>query len=140
MDVAKACPAVLRGSGDAREILVFTHPLAGVQLVKGTVEPGEASEAAARRELFEEAGLDGLPLLGQLQSSRRIAPDQNWHFFLFSGEGLPERWTHHCADDGGHFFSFFWHRLADDPGEDWHEIFRRVLAHIRDQAPPEGRT
>ena len=37
---------------------MFRHPLAGIQLVKGTVEPSESPEDAARRELFEESGLD----------------------------------------------------------------------------------
>ena len=36
---------------------MFRHPLAGIQLVKGTVEPSENPADAARRELFEESGL-----------------------------------------------------------------------------------
>ncbi|WP_272972120.1 NUDIX domain-containing protein [Comamonas terrigena] len=52
----KACPVVIRGLGTI-EILAFEHPLAGLQLVKGTIEPGETSAAAALRELREESGL-----------------------------------------------------------------------------------
>ena len=52
----KACPVVLRTRG-SREILVFEHPLAGIQLVKGTIELGESPEAAALRELGEESGI-----------------------------------------------------------------------------------
>ncbi len=37
---------------------MFRHPLAGIQLVKGTVEPSENPADAARRELFEESGLN----------------------------------------------------------------------------------
>jgi len=37
---------------------MFRHPLAGIQLAKGTVEPSESPADAARRELFEESGLD----------------------------------------------------------------------------------
>ena len=37
---------------------MFRHPLAGIQLVKGTVEPSEKPADAARRELFEESGLN----------------------------------------------------------------------------------
>lgn len=144
MTALKVCPAVLRGAGGTREALVFAHPLAGVQLVKGTMEAGEDIEAAGRRDLFEEAGVEGLPLPGMLAMSSRISPGQLWHFLLLSGDGLPEHWTHHCADDGGRDFAFFWHRLADAPDEDWHEIFKRALAHIKagaaDQPPFAGRT
>ncbi|WMT86713.1 NUDIX domain-containing protein [Pelagibacterium sp. 26DY04] len=144
MAILKVCPAVLRWANGAREILVFTHPLAGVQVVKGTIEAGEDVEAAGRRELSEEAGVEGLPLLGTLAASYRIAPGQLWHFLLLSGEGLPERWAHHCADDGGHDFAFFWHRLDYSPDDRWHEIFKHALAHIKagaaDQPPFAGRT
>lgn len=37
MRANKACPVVLRHSTEL-EILAFRHPLAGLQLVKGTVE------------------------------------------------------------------------------------------------------
>ncbi|SOS14615.1 hypothetical protein PL963_00357 [Pseudomonas cerasi] len=58
MMVDKACPVVLR-SRQALEILAFEHPLAGLQLVKGSVEPGESTDVAAVRELVEEAGIQG---------------------------------------------------------------------------------
>ena len=38
--VHKAVAAVDRDQGRESELLVFRHPLAGVQLPKGTVEPG----------------------------------------------------------------------------------------------------
>ena len=56
--VQKVCPIVSRCSNATPEILMFRHPLAGIQLVKGTVEPSENPADAARRELFEESGLD----------------------------------------------------------------------------------
>ena len=37
---------------------MFWHPLAGIQLPKGTVEPLGNPTDAARRELFEESGID----------------------------------------------------------------------------------
>ena len=45
--VHKAVAAVVRDYGRGSELLVFRHPLAGVQLPKGTVEPEEAYAAAA---------------------------------------------------------------------------------------------
>lgn len=56
MTVDKACAVVLRDRG-VLEILAFEHPLAGLQLVKGSVEAGESTCATAVRELMEEAGI-----------------------------------------------------------------------------------
>ena len=55
MAADKSCPVVLRAR-ETLEILAFEHPLAGLQLVKGSVEPGESTALAAVRELMEEAG------------------------------------------------------------------------------------
>ena len=46
----KACPVVFRDSS-LQQILAFEHPKAGLQLVKGRIEPGENARAAALREL-----------------------------------------------------------------------------------------
>jgi 8-oxo-dGTP pyrophosphatase MutT (NUDIX family) len=48
------------------ELLVFRHPDAGVQLPAGSVEPGEAFEAAALREVEEETGLMDARLVARL--------------------------------------------------------------------------
>ncbi len=52
----KACPVVLSTSLPIK-ILLFRHPLAGTQRVKGTIENGETPGAAALRELEEESGI-----------------------------------------------------------------------------------
>lgn len=59
MRTPKAVPIVLRQGPSGSEVLLFIHPLAGVQLVKGTVEPGESVNEAAIRELAEESGIEG---------------------------------------------------------------------------------
>lgn len=41
-----------------RQLLVFKHPTAGLQLPAGTIEPGEKPVAAAKREVREETGLE----------------------------------------------------------------------------------
>ena len=43
----KACPVILRvNQNNELEILAFKHPMAGNQLVKGTIEDGETLEQA----------------------------------------------------------------------------------------------
>ncbi len=43
----KVCPVVLRKSLSALELLLFEHPLADVQLVKGTLELTDSSVESA---------------------------------------------------------------------------------------------
>lgn len=129
--VEKVCPVVLRDMPDGRHVLVFRHPLAGTQLVKGTVEPGEALKVAALRELAEESGLSGTVLDQPRWSAMDIAEGQIWHFLLISVSAIPERFRFHTADDGGHVFSFFWWPLHDEHDSEWHDIFIRALHQIR---------
>ncbi|MEJ2020489.1 MAG: NUDIX domain-containing protein [Maritimibacter sp.] len=124
--VVKACPVVIRDG----HILAFHHPLAGDQIVKGTVEQGEAPSDAAIRELKEEAGVTG-QIIGLLGESDGIVPGQCWHFFLCTAHDLAENWRHFCHDDGGHWFVFYWHPLSGPPEEDFQPPFRHALDHIR---------
>lgn len=56
------------------DLLLLRHPYAGIQLPAGTVEPGEAPEAAAAREAWEETGLAGLQLAAHLGSEEDPPP------------------------------------------------------------------
>jgi ADP-ribose pyrophosphatase YjhB (NUDIX family) len=125
----KACPVVLRETDLGVEILAFRHPLAGCQLVKGTIEHGETAQCAAERELFEESGVAGVAK-GTLGAMRTSEPEQEWHFVLCDVGLLAEAWTHRTSDGGGLDFAFFWHRIADAPDDMWHPIFRQALAFI----------
>lgn len=123
----KACAVVLSEG----RLLVFRHPTAGVQIVKGTIEPGETAEAAARRELAEESGLGatGARICGRLDQAEGPA----WHMVRCTVEGpLPDRWVHRCADDGGLDLAFFWHPLAATATPDWHPPFRHALRWLQD--------
>ena len=58
-------------------LLVFKHPMAGLQLPAGTVEPGEHPVAAASREVNEETGVE-LTDSGVIldEKSRRLTSDR----------------------------------------------------------------
>ena len=129
--IGKACPILLRPGVLGFDILAFRHPLAGLQLVKGTVEAGETVISAARRELEEEAGIVAAFENGSVWESADIAPGQVWHFVRLESRPLPDRFTHWTRDDDGHLFSFFWWALDEAPDAQWHEIFVRALDEIR---------
>ncbi len=57
----KVTALVTRAAPRGVELLLFEHPYAGIQLPAGTVEAGEAHDAAAAREASEETGLTDLP-------------------------------------------------------------------------------
>jgi 8-oxo-dGTP pyrophosphatase MutT (NUDIX family) len=98
---------MLRSIEPAHEILAFERPLAGHQLVQGSIEAGESIEAAALRELAEQAGLKGVHATRRLGTWESGWHGQVWAFVLCeSAERLPESWLHHAADDGGHDFRF----------------------------------
>ena len=55
--VQKVTAFIVRERKGMKELLVFKHPTAGVQIPAGTVEAGEAIETAVKREVYEETGL-----------------------------------------------------------------------------------
>lgn len=57
MELEKVTAFVTRRTAAGCELLLLRHPFAGIQLPAGTVEAGEAAEATARREVWEETGL-----------------------------------------------------------------------------------
>ena len=134
MTIRKVVPVVLRTWNEQLQILVFRHPLAGIQIVKGTVEQNESLENATLRELFEESGIDKTLIekfIG-VYSPQQAGPD--WYVFLCQvNETLADNWVHHCADDGGLNFQFFWHPVLSSPTEEWHVIFQDLLKFIQDQ-------
>ena len=55
--VEKVTAFVTREHTGVKELLLFKHPTAGIQLPAGTVEDGETPETAVIREVNEETGL-----------------------------------------------------------------------------------
>ena len=77
--VQKVTAFILREKDGVKELLVFKHPTAGVQIPAGTVEAGEDIETAVKREVYEETGLQFVEIenyLGcfenELESNQRI--------------------------------------------------------------------
>lgn len=127
----KACPVVLRNSSKGPELLVFRHSEAGVQVVKGTIEKGEALEAACEREFFEESGIRARAgkYLGRWEASYK---HQVWGFCLMdTPTDLPDSWVHYTEDDGGQEFSFFWVNLNIEPDDSFHPLFQEAIRFIR---------
>lgn len=77
--IDKVCPVVLRKQN--QELLLFKHPLAGIQLVKGTIETFDESYiTAAKRELAEESGITHVISARYLCSWDSGFQNQVWHF------------------------------------------------------------
>ncbi|GAA5629573.1 hypothetical protein Acal02_00166 [Acinetobacter calcoaceticus] len=130
----KVVPVILRHQKHGLEILAFRHPLAGIQLVKGTIEQEEKYDEAAIRELFEEAGSIAEPNPKFIGNFKLKSNQQDWYFYLCEvSADLAETWIHHCQDDGGLDFEFFWFPLNQKPNESWHESFQEALAFLREK-------
>ena len=112
------------------EVLVFQHPVAGTQLVKGTLEKGEDPMAGALRELSEESGLRALAArpLGSCPIGR---DGVIWSFWLCEVTAPGAGWSHQTLDDHGHVFRFHWHDMGTPDPADMHADFRAALAFLR---------
>lgn len=141
--IEKACACVVQRG----RVLVFRHPHshAGVQLPKGTIEPGEAPAAAVVRELAEESGLrlSAPPkLIAEMKFTgsknmafpERVPTQQRWFIFRFDAvELLPELWSHTAtgsAAEHGLIFDYFWHPLAKPFGKAHPDSDRRFATVI----------
>lgn len=131
--IHKVCPFIIRENDSQQEILVFRHPLGNdIQLVKGTAEADENLETAAKRELFEESGIEKLSKI-EFKGSMPIGTEnQIWHFFHCQpDEILPDNWTFFANDDGGLNFSFFWFDINEPLSDEWHSVFKQALDYIK---------
>ena len=77
--IQKVTAFITREKDGVKELLVFKHPTAGIQIPAGTVEEGEDIETAVKREAYEETGLQFVEIenyLGcfenELEDSQRI--------------------------------------------------------------------
>jgi ADP-ribose pyrophosphatase YjhB (NUDIX family) len=137
----KVMAYVVRETPAGRELLVFQHrdfPDAGVQVPAGTVEPGEAVEAAVLREVQEETGLSPaqVTLVRKLAEAHEPHLDQQRHVFhLAPAAALPAHWSHTVrgsGEDAGMVFEVEW--VALQPGLTLAGAQERFL-HLLEQAP-----
>lgn len=119
--VAKVAAFIVRRSGVNAQLLVFAHadlPEVPVQIPGGTVEPGESPENAVLREVEEESGLRGLPILHKLGVCHffwtAIDDEIERHCYLLQAPNdAPDSWQHTvggAGEDGGLVFSYFWEK------------------------------
>lgn len=118
--VRKACVYITRNGTD---LLVFEGPgHEGLQVPKGTVEPGEQPREAARREAVEESGLATLQTLDHLTTdvwTRRESPPRRYvrSFYHAPVHEPRDAWTHVVTAPGeerGETYAFSWVDLPTD--------------------------
>jgi 8-oxo-dGTP pyrophosphatase MutT (NUDIX family) len=112
--VPKVCAYLTRRGG--AQLLVFRGPdHEGLQVPKGTVESGEALDAALRREVAEESGLavSGARRVASDVWTRRVGPLEKYvrHFYHVEVEERRDEWDHVVTGHGqerGQTFEYFW--------------------------------
>lgn len=112
--VNKACAYLTR---DGSELLVFEGPgHDGVQIPKGTVEPGESRREAVCREVIEESGVATFSrprhLVTDVWRRRESPPKRYVRSFYHAPVHEPrDSWTHTVTGSGeerGTEFDFYW--------------------------------
>jgi ADP-ribose pyrophosphatase YjhB (NUDIX family) len=73
--IEKVTAFVTRTVNSRREVLLFEHPYAGIQIPAGTVELGEAPATAVVRETHEETGLAEVAVDQYLGVREVVLPD-----------------------------------------------------------------
>ena len=123
--VHKACPCIFRSKNGKSEMLVFKHPHAGHQMIKGSVELHESIEHAVLRELEEESGIANGKVIRHLSSIDFIRKREfqgherselnKWHLYeVHVDELLPDSWEHKAYGskaENGLIFGLFWQQL-----------------------------
>jgi 8-oxo-dGTP pyrophosphatase MutT (NUDIX family) len=100
--VRKAFAYVTRRVATGYELLVFRSldEPEGFEVPKGAVDPGETFEEGARRELFEEAGLENLVVVADLGTTWYGNEEQQFLHFA-APSGVPHRFDHTVTGHDG---------------------------------------
>ena len=73
--IKKVTGFVIRLSEKGTDLLLFHHPISGIQIPAGTMDPGETPEDAILREVTEETGLANTTLVQCLGVKEELLPD-----------------------------------------------------------------
>lgn len=118
--VKKACAYITRNNS---ELLVFEGPRHdGLQIPKGTIEPGESPVEAVYRETAEESGLAAVTQFRHLVTdvwTRRESPPKRYvrNFYHAPVYESRDAWTHTVTGTGaerGMEYDFFWVDIHTD--------------------------
>jgi 8-oxo-dGTP pyrophosphatase MutT (NUDIX family) len=93
--VRKAFAYVTRCAPGGHELLVFVSldEPEGFEVPKGAVNSAETFEEGARRELFEETGLENLVVLAKLGATW-YGDEEQWFFHFAASSGVPAHFSH----------------------------------------------
>jgi 8-oxo-dGTP pyrophosphatase MutT (NUDIX family) len=141
----KVTALITRPGVDGPELLVFEHPVTGLQVPAGTVEEGESFATAALREGWEETGALGLELVRELTVIER--PDEERHVFhLRATVEMVDRWQVMTPDGGGLVWWCSWRPIDDaraalhaqpgNPQLEWLDAARPALDESAANDPP----
>nr|WP_202410007.1 NUDIX domain-containing protein [Halobacillus litoralis] len=120
--VKKAYGYVTRIKEGQIQVLVFQHPIAeaGIQIPKGTVDPGEDPQEAVLREMEEETGLRNFHVEQWLAEDLWKNDDGAIHhrfFYKLRVSNAEDEWDHEPTGGGeekGLTFHFFWISSSDE--------------------------
>ena len=139
--VGKVTAVCLRTRDTLPEVLVFDHPLDEggfmIQLPAGTIEPQEAPEAAAERELWEETGVEArlVAFAGLRDEEWEGEARRRWVYIFDAPDGLADEWPFTC--DCGADIRCYWLPFESatilEPQQPWLEMAR---AHLHSKMAP----
>lgn len=120
--IKKAYGYVTRIIEGRPQVLVFKHPVAeaGIQIPKGTVQPGEETQDAVLREMEEETGLRNLKVEQLLAEDLWENDDGSIHhrfFYELPICNVGDGWDNDPTGGGeeeGLTFHFFWISSIDE--------------------------
>ncbi|WP_320821840.1 hypothetical protein [Reinekea sp.] len=126
----RACPIVYRESAIGLEVLAFSQPTAGKQLVTGIIGAKETLAASCVRSLRQASGLQG-KAKRYIGKELMATAEATFGFYLMDTESISaEQWQWPENATEGEPLDFFWQRLDQPLGDEWQPLYRELSAFI----------